>query len=76
MEGQLITSLVTVLGMFLANAALIIPLFLWNRSEARADIRHMDDKLDSNRELVRAIHEEVRDFHLRLYEFEKTKLSK
>ena len=72
MEGsQILTALITVLGTFLANAALIIPLFLWNRAEARADIRHMDDKLDSNRELVRAIHEEVRDFHLRLYELEQ-----
>lgn len=60
----------TVLGMFLANAALIIPLFLWNRAESRADIRHMDDKLESTRELVRAIHDEVKDFHKRLCEIE------
>lgn len=57
---------ITVLGVFIANAALIIPLFLWNRAESRADIRHMDAKLESNRELVRAIYEEVKDFHSRL----------
>jgi hypothetical protein len=48
--------------------------FFWNRSESRADIRHMDAKLESNRELVREVHKEstamisaiekeIRDFH-------------
>lgn len=59
-------TLVLVLG----NGALIIPLFLWNRSESRADIRHMDAKLESTRELVRAIHTEMRDFHERLCQIE------
>lgn len=56
------------LTIILGNAALVIPLFLWVRSESRADIRHMDTKLEANRELVRAIHEEVKDFHARLIE--------
>jgi hypothetical protein len=59
-----------VLGLILGNGALIIPLFLWNRSESRADIRHMDSKLESTRELVRAIHDEMKDFHTRLCEIE------
>jgi len=54
------------LALFVANGALIIPLFLWNRAESRADIRHMDSKLESTRELVRAIHDEMKDFHNRL----------
>lgn len=58
--------LITILGIILGNAALIIPLFLWNRAESRADIRHMDSKLESTRELVRAIHDEMKDFHNRL----------
>jgi hypothetical protein len=66
----------TVLGVFIANAALILPLFLWNRAESRADIRHMDAKLDSNRELVRAIHDEIKDFHYRLIDIEKNKENK
>ena len=70
MENQLFLSFVTVLGMFIANAALIIPLFLWNRSESRADIRHMDSKLESTRELVRAIYDDVKDFHIKLLEIE------
>lgn len=52
--------------LILGNAAVIIPLFLWNRSESRADIRHMDAKLESTRELVRAIYEETKSFHTRL----------
>lgn len=61
----------TVLTLIVGNGALIIPLFLWNRSESRADIRHMDSKLESNRELVRAIHDEIKDFHNRLCEIER-----
>lgn len=61
----------TILSLILGNAAVIIPLFLWNRSESRADIRHMDAKLESTRELVRAIHEETRDFHNRLCAIEE-----
>ncbi|HET6457890.1 MAG TPA: hypothetical protein VFG24_03300 [Nitrosopumilaceae archaeon] len=44
----------------------VMGLFIWNRSESRSDIRHMDTKLESNRELVRAIYDEVKDFHNRL----------
>lgn len=36
--------------------------FFWNRSESRADIRHMDAKLDSNRELVQAIRDESKQW--------------
>lgn len=61
----------TVLSLLLGNAAIILPLFLWNRSESRADIRHMDAKLESTRELVRAIYEESKDFHARLCAIEE-----
>lgn len=60
-----------ILALLLGNSALIIPLFLWNRSESRADIRHMDAKLESTRELVRAIYEESKDFHSRLCRIEE-----
>lgn len=66
-----ITAILTVLGVFIANAAMIIPLFLWNRTESRADYRHTDAKLESTRELVRAIHDEMRDFHNRLCAIEE-----
>jgi hypothetical protein len=59
------------LALVVGNWAMIIPIFLWSRSESRADIRHMDAKLESNRELVRAIHDEIKDFHMRLYDLQK-----
>jgi hypothetical protein len=59
-------ALITILGVFIANAAMIIPLFLWNRAESRADARHTDSKMESTRELVRAIHAEMKDFHNRM----------
>jgi hypothetical protein len=71
MNDQILYTVITVLGMFIANAALIIPLFLWNRAESRADIRHMDAKLESTRELVRAIFNEAKDFHARLCSIEE-----
>lgn len=61
----------TVMTLILGNSALIIPLFLWNRSEARADIRHMDLKIEATRELVQAIHDEMKDFHGRLCAIEE-----
>jgi hypothetical protein len=64
-----------VLGMVLGNSAFIIPLFLWSRAESRADIRHMDIKLDANRDLIRAIQDEMKDFHFRLCEIERSRKS-
>lgn len=56
--------------LILGNGALIIPLFLWNRAESRADIRQMEAKLEANRNetnsLIRSIQEEIKDFHQRL----------
>lgn len=46
-------------SLFLANAGLI----LWMRSESRSDWRRMDAKLDAS---LKAIHEEIKDFHTRL----------
>ncbi len=59
-----------ILALILGNAAFILPLFLWNRAESRADIRNMDAKLESLRietnALIKAIHTEMKDFHARL----------
>ncbi len=51
----------------------VVGLFVWNRTESRADNRHNDAKLESTRELVRAIHDEMRDFHNRLCKIEEGK---
>ncbi len=53
-----------ILSLFLANAGLII----WFRAESRSDWRHMDAKLDAN---LKAIHEEMKDFHGRLCAIEE-----
>lgn len=76
MDPAMLTSFVTVLGVFIANAALVIPLFLWNRAESRQDMRHVDAKLESTRELVRAIYDESKDFHSRLISIEKERFNK
>ncbi len=55
---------IQIASLFLANAGLII----WFRSESRADWRHMDNKLDTS---VRAIQEEMKDFHTRLCKIEE-----
>jgi hypothetical protein len=73
MELTGLLAIITVLGVFIANAATIVPLFLWVRAESRADSRHTDAKLESTRELVRAIHDEIKDFHERLIAIEKAK---
>ena len=38
-----------------------VGLFIWNRTESRTDIRHMDSKLESNRNLSIQIHKETQD---------------
>lgn len=66
-------SILTIVGVLIANASMIIPLFLWVRTESRSDARHTDSKLESNRDLVRAIHDEMKDFHARLLKIENEK---
>jgi len=73
-----------VCGMILGNLAILLPLWIWVRAESRADARHMDAKIDSNRELIHVIHKETmqvineiklesRDFHHRLLEIERAR---
>lgn len=38
-----------------------VGLFIWNKTESRNDIRHMDAKLESNRNLSMQIHKENKD---------------
>ena len=64
----------------------VFGLFVWNRAEARSDHRHMDNELRANRNLILEVHketsaqingmrEEMKDFHYRLLEIEKSKRS-
>lgn len=41
-----------------------VGLFIWNRTESRADSRQTEQKLESTRELVRAIHQESVEFRI------------
>ena len=69
----------------------VFGLFIWNRAEARADNRHMDNKLEAQRNLILAVHsetatlikdlnekwmQETKDFHGRLVAIEERKRAK
>lgn len=65
----------------------VFGLFIWNRAEARSDARHMDTKLEAQRNLIisihqegrqqiEAIHQEIKDFHGRLCAIEERNRSK
>ena len=60
----------------------VFGLFIWNRAESRTDVRHMDNKLESNRNLsiqihqenrqiLEAIREDIKEFHGRLCALEE-----
>lgn len=57
----------------------VFGLFIWNRTESRADIRHMDNKFESHKNLIAAyldgIQKEMKDFHNRLCEIERSRKS-
>lgn len=64
-----------ILAMILGNAGFIIPLFLWNRAESRADYRHIEAstsaQIASVNAQIAAIHAEMKDFHGRLCAIEE-----
>lgn len=55
---------IQIFSLFLANTGLL----LWFRAESRNDWRHMDNKLDAS---MKAIQEEMKDFHGRLCKIEE-----
>ena len=67
--------LIPILSLFLANAGLIV----WFRSESRNDWRHMDAKMDANnqntQENLKAIRDEIKDFHGRLCAIEERRVA-
>jgi len=54
-----------------ANMAFTLTLWLWNRSESRADQRQTMSIVESLRDTVRAIDLEMKDFHGRLCAIEE-----
>ena len=57
-----------VLAMVFGNAAFVIPLWLWNRAESRADMRHFESSVNAQ---LLGIREEMKDFHGRLCAIEE-----
>ena len=57
------------------NIAWMLPVFLWARSESRADARHFDQETKEIRremvDIMRSIQEEMKDFHGRLCAIEE-----
>lgn len=60
---------------FTLFAIATLGMFFWNRAESRNDMRHMEDQLKSNRDLILAVHNEtkaeMKDFHGRLCTLEE-----
>lgn len=70
---QIAISIAPVATLILGNAAFIIPLFLWNRSESRADYRHLETGVNAQ---LTAIQAEIKDFHGKLCAIEERGKSK
>jgi len=55
---------------FLILIATIAGLFFWNRTESRADYRHMESRTDALLKAIqdemKSFNEEIKDFHTRL----------
>jgi hypothetical protein len=49
----------------------VFGLFIWNRTESRADARHTDAKLEAIRALMYEVIQESKDFHGRLCAIEE-----
>lgn len=69
---------------FSTLALAFLAVFIWNRTESRSDIRHMDAQLQANKDLIHevrkecaamihAIHLEMKDFHGRLCSIEENR---
>lgn len=58
---------ITVLVGFIAIIGSNLGLFLWNRAESRADMRALETSTSA---LLKAISEEIKDFHGRLCSLE------
>ncbi len=55
---------------FLILIATLSGLFIWNRTESRADYRHLETAVNSQ---IEAIRQDVKDFHGRLCAIEEKK---
>jgi uncharacterized membrane protein YdjX (TVP38/TMEM64 family) len=76
MDPNLISILVTIGGCFLS----VVALFLWIRTESREDYRQMRQSRDEDMRMIggllKAINDEMKDFHGRLCAIEERKREK
>jgi hypothetical protein len=64
------TQVLTIVGAILAIIVATGSMFLWSRSESRADCRRIEDLIAS---IYREIQAEIKDFHGRLCAIEERK---
>ena len=64
---QVLVILLAIWGLFGA----VLGLFFFFFSESREDYRHVETQLDGMRDLIAAIHAEMKDFHGRLCAIEE-----
>lgn len=62
-----------VLGIIIGNAAWVMPMFFWLRSESNADRRDMVNLIISIKDEIHAIQLEMKDFHNRLCSIEQNR---
>jgi len=69
--------IVAIVGTGITFVAAMIAMFIWIRSEANADRRHFTDVQSQDRkdllQISRNIEMEIKDFHYRLIEIEKSR---
>ena len=66
MPIDMIQILALMAAVFIANMGVIIPMFLWIRSEANADRKESAADRRDFLQLIRNIQDEMKDFHGRL----------
>jgi len=62
---------IQVITLMLSNIGFVTVLFLWNRSESRADNRELRASTEA---ILNGIRDEMRDFHGRLCSIEERKI--
>ena len=72
--AQVLTVVISTFAMLATNTAL----FLWARSEARHDQQELRESMrkghEETRQIISAIHEELKDFHGRLCAIEERRI--
>lgn len=86
---QLLAIIGSNLAIVIVGFGFTFTVFSWSRAEANEDRRHMDEKLQKqiesirltseqsrreSNEILKSIHDEMKDFHIRLIKIEESKV--